>query len=560
MSPLPPAPCWPRRDADHLLVSGAQMAALEQQLFASGLPVEALMEKAALAVAERVRTGSAWRGRARRAGVLVLVGPGHNGGDGLVVARELHLAGWPVRIWCPWPRLKPLTEAHRRHAAWLGIAALEGEPDPADGALWIDALFGVGQTRRLDPALEQLLAHRQQQQPAQLLAIDVPSGLCSDSGRCLGDGAAVAHTTFCIGLRKQGLVQDAALPYVGRLRRIDLGLAATLLGSLPPSQLLGIGGAMAASDLGALPWPQIDPTAAKYGRGRLLVVAGSQTFRGAAILALSGASASGVGSLRAALPEAVAERLWLVQPHTVLQASLGSTAQGGLALGGLGAGALDRLDAVLLGPGLGAAAATAEARLWQAEQSFWDQLQAFPGLLVLDADGLNRLAASSGEPGEAPGILWLRGRGGPTWITPHRGEFNRLFPDLGDLQPLEAARQAAALACCSVLLKGARSVVAAADGRCWQLLKAWPGAARAGLGDVLAGFAAGVGGRALAAGADLEALPVLLAGAALAHAEAGGLVVRQQGEGAATPEAVAAALPTVRKVKKSAHLRAAQQH
>ena len=68
MSPLPPAPCWPRRDADHLLVSGAQMAALEQQLFASGLPVEALMEKAALAVAERVRTGAAWRRRARRPG------------------------------------------------------------------------------------------------------------------------------------------------------------------------------------------------------------------------------------------------------------------------------------------------------------------------------------------------------------------------------------------------------------------------------------------------------------------------------------------------------------
>ncbi|MCT0223806.1 NAD(P)H-hydrate dehydratase, partial [Synechococcus sp. CS-1328] len=115
-----------------------------------------------------------------------------------------------------------------------------------------------------------------------------------------------------------------------------------------------------------------------------------------------------------------------------------------------------------------------------------------------------------------------------------------------------APRQAAALAGCSVLLKGARSVVAAADGRCWQLLKAWSGAARAGLGDVLAGFAAGLGARALAAGADLEALPALLAGAALAHAQAGGLVVRQQGEGAATPEAVAAALPAVMKVKKSA--------
>ena len=93
------------------------MAALEQQLFSSGLPVEALMEKAALAVAERVRTGSAWRRQARRSGVLVLVGPGHNGGDGLVVARELHLAGWPVRIWCPWPRLKPVLGGQPTHGA-----------------------------------------------------------------------------------------------------------------------------------------------------------------------------------------------------------------------------------------------------------------------------------------------------------------------------------------------------------------------------------------------------------------------------------------------------------
>ena len=89
---------WPRPDADHLLVSSAAMAAIEQELFASGMPVEALMEKAALAVSRRLLERP---GLNRHDGLLVLVGPGHNGGDGLVVAREWHLAGGRVRLWCP---------------------------------------------------------------------------------------------------------------------------------------------------------------------------------------------------------------------------------------------------------------------------------------------------------------------------------------------------------------------------------------------------------------------------------------------------------------------------
>ncbi|MFM7676178.1 MAG: NAD(P)H-hydrate dehydratase, partial [Synechococcus sp.] len=277
---------------------------------------------------------------------------------------------------------------------------------------------------------------------------------------------------------------------------------------------------------------------------RLLVVAGSTAYRGAAALALAGASGSGVGSLRAALPQEVAEGLWRSLPHVVVQAALGATGAGGLALGELPGEALDRLDAVVLGPGLGRPAAAGESAL--AEAALWQALAGFEGLLVLDADGLNRLA----DP------AWLARRAGPTWLTPHRGEFDRLFPSLAGEPPLEAARRAAQQAGCTVLLKGARSVVAAADGRLWQLRRAWPAAARAGLGDVLAGFAGGIGARAVAAGGLGVDLPPLLAGAALAHAEAGGLVVRQGGEGAAAPAAVAKALPAVMKVKKSPHLQA----
>ncbi|MEB3260897.1 MAG: NAD(P)H-hydrate dehydratase [Cyanobacteriota bacterium] len=519
-----PAPSWPARDADHLLVSGAQMADLEAQLFASGLPVEALMEKAALAVSRRLlgamaggaMAGGAMAGGAgregacreegwrldRSAGVVVLAGPGHNGGDGLVVARELHLAGVSVRLWCPFARRKPLTERHWTHARWLGLPVLEDAPDPEDPALWIDALFGNGQSRAPGEAIEALLRKRERAAAGPLVAIDVPTGLCGDSGRVLGQQAARATLTLCIGLWKRGLVQDPALRWVGRLERVDLGLPEALLRQLPGEQPLGLGGPGGGSrDARLAPRPVDDPAAGKYDRGRLLVLAGSDAYRGAAHLALAGASAAGVGSLRAMVPPLVAETLWMVLPHVVVETRP------------LSEGALERLDAVLVGPGLGPAGA---------RESWWGALQTFPGLLVVDADGLNRVS---------PG--WLRERRGDTWITPHAGEFRRLCPELADQPPLEAAAEAARRCRAVVLLKGARSVIAAPDGRRWQLLDACGEAARAGLGDGLAGYAAGLGAR-FAGAVEASALAV----AALDHALAGCATVRAMGPGGATPLAV----------------------
>ncbi|MEB3334434.1 MAG: NAD(P)H-hydrate epimerase, partial [Cyanobacteriota bacterium] len=488
---LAPSSPWPDRDADHLLVSGSQMAALEDQLFASGLPVEALMEKAALAVSRRLLGESppSWgRGPVRNgtpflpdfrsvdpsAGVVVLVGPGHNGGDGLVVARELHLAGVAVRLWCPFERRKPLTERHWTHARWLGIPSLDEPPDPRDPALWIDALFGNGQRRPPGEAIETLLRDREAGGAGPLVAIDVPTGLCGDSGRLLGQQAAQATLTLCIGLWKQGLAQDCALRWVGQVERIDLGLPLALLERLPADQPLGLGGpGTGRLDAARAPRPRLNPAAGKYGRGRLLVIAGSAAYLGAAHLALAGATAAGVGSLRAIVPAPVAERLWMVLPHVVLETR--SPAEG----------ALERLDAVVVGPGLGPAPLTANGG--NGREPWWDALQAFAGLLVVDAEGLQRIHPD-----------WLRERAGPTWITPHAGEFARLCPALAELPPLEAAAEAARLCRATVLLKGARSVIAAADGRRWQLLEACGEAARAGLGDGLAGYAAGLGARALA--------------------------------------------------------------
>jgi len=504
------------------------MAELEAELFASGLPVEALMEKAALAVSRRLlalqdRGGA---GLIPAEGVVVLVGPGHNGGDGLVVARELHLAGIPVRLWCPFQRRKPLNEQHWRHARWLGIPVLVNPPPAGGTELWIDALFGNGQTRAPGPEIEALLEARNcasRDASRALVAIDVPTGLCGDSGALLGSTAARADLTLCIGLWKRGLVQDLALRWVGRLERVDLGLPRRLLEQLPADQPLGLGGPPAdpASDAQGDVWeaPRAvpDPAAGKYDRGRLLVIAGSASYRGAGHLALAGASASGCGSLRAVLPPEMGELLWMVHPHVVLEEPP------------LGPSHFERLDAVLVGPGLGP---RPEAHQPGSDrplvEPWWDPLQRFPGLLVLDADGLNRVTPA-----------WLSQRQGPTWITPHGGEFGRLFPDLAASPPLEAAAKAARRTGVTVLLKGARSVIAAADGRRWQLLRACGGAARAGLGDVLAGYAAGLGSRSSACGR-LDG--ALLAVAALDHALASCRCTELHGPGGATPQAIAATL------------------
>ncbi|MGC6482680.1 MAG: NAD(P)H-hydrate epimerase, partial [Synechococcus sp.] len=387
---------WPVLDADHCLVSTAEMMALEEEWLASGLPVAALMERVGLAMA-------AWclaRPELLTHGALVLVGPGHNGGDGLVVTRELAKAGVDVRIWCPLPLRQPLTQEQHRHLHWLAIPELQSTPDPKDPALWIEALFGLGQSRPLPAMLAQLLKKRQRQQPDHLISLDLPAGLDGDSGRPLDGGAAVARATLTVGLVKRGLVQDAALDSVGRVHRIDAGVPQRLLKRFQPQPVLQV----SEADLIALPHPTHPRAAMKYQRGRLLVVAGSERYRGAALLALEGAQASGAGSIQAAVPQSLASSLWQLLPELVLAAALPSDPNGALAWGDwLRTHDLQRLDALLFGPGLGG------------QQIHWENhstpLQTFPGLLVLDADGLNQLALST------TGWRWLSHRHGPPRLT-----------------------------------------------------------------------------------------------------------------------------------------------
>ena len=156
---------WPKPDARHLMVSGEQMQKLEKKIFSKGMPVEALMEKVGIAIASWILDRQALIGN----GVVVFVGPGHNGGDGLVVARELFLAGIEVSIWCPFSLKKDLTQRHFEYAKWIGINNLKQKPSLISGHLWIEALFGLNQSKAIPQDLLELLNLKKELDPNKLV-------------------------------------------------------------------------------------------------------------------------------------------------------------------------------------------------------------------------------------------------------------------------------------------------------------------------------------------------------------------------------------------------------
>ncbi len=487
---------WPKKDADHLIVTAEQMTNFENEFLSSGFPLAALMEKVGHSMANWFLQHS----ELLEEGVVVLVGPGHNGGDGLVVARELFLFGVSVEIWCPLPINKPLTEDHLLHANWLGISQIETQPNISSNALWIDALFGIAQSRPLPEQIAQLFKDRQIQKPGRLVSLDVPSGLCSDTGKPFLGGAAFSAFTLTVGFVKKGLVQDLAMPNVGNLVRIDLGFPSTFVDQLSDSFPLRI----KSLDLEEMPLPKLSLIASKYQRGRVLVIAGSNQYYGAAWLALQGVIASGAGSIKALVPKTLADSLWQVAPEVVLLNGFDSSESENSLDSFLASHDLSRVDALLIGPGLGDSEKTC---FLDAET-----LKDFHGLLVLDADALNQISFSP------KGWKWIRERNSPTWITPHLAEFRRLFPYIEQPTLLDAAIEAAQLSGAGVLLKGAHSVIADPMGRSWQLTETAPWVARTGLGDLLAGFVAGVGAISMVSEEGISC--EVLAASTFIHAEA----------------------------------------
>ncbi|WP_269606622.1 NAD(P)H-hydrate dehydratase [Prochlorococcus marinus] len=488
---------WPQSDSEHLMVSSEQMQNIEKEMFSLGMPVESLMEKVGIGI-------STWildRQGLIENGAIVLVGPGHNGGDGLVVARELYLAGVDVSIWCPFPLKKELTQKHFDYAIRIGIENLKQKPDSNSDSLWIESLFGLGQSRIISDEIVHLLNTKKKSSPDKLISIDVPAGLDSDNGNTLSNKSCKASSTLSLGLFKTGLIQDSAIDFVGDLERVDIGIPDKVLAHLPETQPLRI----SFSDLSDFVWPKPSKSKSKYQRGRVLVIAGSEKYRGAASLALNGALASGTGSVSAFLPNSVSSALWTAQPEVLLLGDLNTFKDGSSGLSKvLDKVDLNRFDSILLGPGLGIA---------EEKDCFSSDLQDFKGLLVLDADAINRLSITS------KGWKWLNDRKGATWLTPHLEEFKRLFPLIDCSNPLKAGIEAAKISSSSVLLKCAHSVISDPEGKTWQIGQVNSSVARTGLGDVLAGFVSGMGASGLASDKRLDTS--LLAASALMHAYAG---------------------------------------
>ena len=431
------------------LISVAEMYAADAAAARAGTPGLTLMENAGRAVAHAVTRR--WAPRP----VALLCGPGNNGGDGFVAARLLADAGWPVRLGLLGARERLTGDAAAMAARWegpvepLAPALLDGAP------LVVDALFGAGLTRPLAGAAL-ALAEESAARGLPCAAVDIPSGIHGDSGAALG-GAFRAALTVTFGRRKTGHLLLPGRLCTGELVCADIGI---------PPAALAAGEARVHENAPAL-WRALLPAPApdghKYSRGHALVVGGDGAHSGAARLAARAALRAGAGLVTVHAPEA-ALPVYAAQLTAVMVASTVDLAA---------ALADERRNALLIGPGCGVSPATRERTL---------RALGAGKRCVLDADALT---AFRGEPAALFAAL-----GPDAVLTPHEGEYRRLFSHQGD--KLARARAAARESGAVVALKGADSVIAAPDGRAAINANAPPTLATAGTGDVLAGFILGL--------------------------------------------------------------------
>jgi NAD(P)H-hydrate epimerase len=402
--------------------------------------------------------------------VGVLAGPGHNGGDALVVARELHLQEREVVVFCPLTQLKDLTAQHARYCKSLGIAFVPEVEQLKNCDLLVDGLFGFGLER---PLGEELIAIANQINAwaKPVVSIDLPSGLHTDIGQALGTAIRATHT-FCLGLWKQGLLQDSALEYVGQAELLDFGLpladVQAVVNASPPIQRVTDAWAIAQ-----LPIPR-PATTHKYRIGHLLLVCGSRRYAGGAVLTALGARASGIGMLSIATPTSIKPILTTQLPEALV-IDCPETEAGAIAR--LPAEVdLAAFQAIACGPGLTTEVSTVVQQILESDRP-----------LVLDADGLNLLA----QLGTIP---TLRNRNACTILTPHLGEFKRLFPNIADTLTcrVRATQQAAQATGAVVLLKGAKVAIADSTGKTWINPDSTAALARGGSGDVLTGLIGGL--------------------------------------------------------------------
>ena len=465
------------------IVTVEQMQALESQTEARGISTNALMENAGMAVAEKARDliGRSLRGEH----VTVLVGPGNNGGDGLVAARHLNDWGARVHVCLCAPRKEgdPKLEALRDYVVDVIELLDGGDTTPLARALngshlAIDAVLGTGMSRAIvgsmRTALELLQHTKKSRTGLQVLALDVPSGLDADAGTCEA-ATPSADVTVTLGYPKVGLFSFPGAAKVGKLEIVDIGIPLDLAAGvdLELSQAAWVGSIL----------PRRPLNANKGTFGRVMVVAGSANYVGAAYLACAGAIKAGAGLVTLATPRSLVPVVASMLPEVTyipLQESEWGVVKGADSAREIHQ-ALPSYETLLVGCGLGQRPPVMEM--------VRHLLLSLPANLAprmaVDADGLNILS-------RVP--EWWQQIKADTVLTPHPGELRRLTEQTTDeieADRLKAARQASAGWRKTVLLKGAHSIIASPDGRARINPFVNPGLATAGTGDVLAGLIAG---------------------------------------------------------------------
>ncbi|MGE7207529.1 NAD(P)H-hydrate dehydratase [Sphingomonas sp. NPDC019816] len=419
--------------AGQTVLSAQGMRAAEQAMFDAGIEPTALMQRAGEAVAQAVARLATGRP------VLILCGPGNNGGDGYVAAATLKRLGVPVRI-------AATGEPKSDNAIWargLWAGPVERLEDAEAAPILVDALFGIGLSRALDAATTTGLS-RLAQSASLRIALDLPSGVGSDDGRLFGDVPRF-DVTLALGAVKPAHLLQPAAAVMGAVRLLDIGVSA--------DDHMRV--------LGKPSLPEPDALSHKYSRGLVAIVAGSMS--GASELAAIAAARAGAGYVLHLSDHA--EKAG-ASPHAIVRRDFSPDALMD-----------DRIGAIVVGPGLGRDDG-ARAKLGAAMGSGRP--------LVIDGDAL-RLIDVEG----------LRAHIGPKILTPHGGEFAHLFGEADGAKP-DLTRQAAKRSGAVVVHKGADTVIAAPDGRTILCPEANAWLSTAGTGDVLAGAI----GAMLAAGLD----------------------------------------------------------
>lgn len=507
-----------------ILATTAQMRELDRTAIEElGIPSLLLMECAAQQAADCLWSRISGQTNPR---VALFCGPGNNGGDGIAAARLLMEKGCEVKTLLVGDRDKMTADARAMEQLLVeaGGELEDYQPDDFDLRIWLttcdgvmDALFGVGLAREVSgaflAAIQQINRLRSPLCP--VVSCDIPSGLHGDTGEVMG-AAVRADVTVTFSVAKPGLYLGQGEEYAGEIFIAPIGIPGDLL----YEHLVQVPNALHATAAEDGKLPRRPRSAHKGEFGRVFVLAGSEGYTGAPVLATRAAVRSGAGLVFLGVPRdiypIVAVKCDEAMPFPLPEDydALLAKAQG--------------CDVALIGPGLGRAGGT--------EELVHRLLTDLEIPVVLDADGINALEGH---------IDILDRRTAPTVLTPHDGEFQRLSGCALPIHDrLSAARAFAQAHNCVLVLKGHGTITAAPSGEAWLCTAGNPGMAKGGCGDVLAGMTAALLGQKHLRSAWPD-LAQLAATAVLYHAQAGDLCAQQLGEYAMTPSDMLDALPEV---------------